>query len=224
LARVERAARGPGEKRWVPKVITPEARDGQGMSTPPGEYYTQERWQNWLDRVREEAVDPEDEDSARLLLNLQDDTAIAVAKIITDFDDGELDEEAALDELADVEEIVLAEADIGDEEKAILVDGVQRSLMCVVYAGQEYVAGGPVEDGTIEEYVRAAAEAEAEDDLDAALGYCVQAGTRIIDGDELDVGLAEELDFGLVAEWVNGLDSLQSAMADPEVVEEDEDE
>ena len=194
------------------------------MSTPPGEYYTQERWQNWLDRVREEAVDPEDEDSARLLLNLQDDTANAVAKIITDFDDGELDEEAALDELADVEEIVLAEADIGDEEKAILVDGVQRSLMCVVYAGQEYVAGGPVEDGTIEEYVRAAAEAEAEDDLDAALGYCVQAGTRIIDGDELDVSLAEELDFGLVAEWVNGLDSLQSAMADPEVVEEDEDE
>jgi hypothetical protein len=39
----------------------------------------------------------------------------------------------------------------------------------------------------------------------------------------LPVGLAEDLEFGLVAEWVNGLDSLQSAMADPEVVEEEDD-
>ncbi len=32
-----------------------------------------------------------------------------------------------------------------------------------------------------------------------------------------------ELEYGLVSEWVNGLDSLQTAMSDPELVEEDED-
>jgi len=194
------------------------------MSTPPGEYYTQERWQNWLGRIREEEVDPEDEDSARLLLNLQDDTAIAVAKIITDYDDGELDEETALQELTDIEEIVLPEVEIEDEEKAMLLDGVQRSLMCVLYAGQEYVAGGAADEGAVAEYVEAAADAEAEEDLDAALGYCVQAGTLIIDGDELDMGLVEDLEFGFVAEWVNGLDSLQTALADPEVVEEEDED
>jgi hypothetical protein len=191
------------------------------MSTPPGEYYTEERWHNWLDRIREEEIDPEEEDSARLLLNLQDDTAIAVAKILTDFEDGELDEEVALDELEDIREIVLDEVDVDDEETAMLIDGVQTSLMCVFYAAEEYVVGGPADDGTIEEYINAASDAEAEEDLDAALGFCAQAGTLIIDGDELDVGLAEELDFGFVAEWVNGLDSLQTAMEDPEVVEED---
>jgi len=192
------------------------------MSEPPGAYYTEERWQNWIDRIDEEDIDPEDEDSARLLLNLQDDTAIAVAKIITAHDDGHLEEEAALEELADVRDIVLDEVDLDDEEKLMLVDGVQTSLVCVFYAAEEYVAGGVAEDGTIEEYVRAAADAEAEDDLDAALGYCAQAGTRIIDGHELSMELAEDLEFGLVAEWVNGLDSLQTAMSDPEVVEEDE--
>jgi len=192
------------------------------MSEPPGAYYTEERWQNWIDRIDEEEIDPEDEDSARLLLNLQDDTAIAVAKIITAHDDGHLEEEEALDELADVRDIVLAEVELDDEEKLMLVDGVQTSLVCVFYAAEEYVAGGVAEDGTIEEYVRAAADAEAEEDLDAALGYCAQAGTRIIDGQELSMELAEELEFGLVAEWVNGLDSLQTAMSDPEVVEEDE--
>jgi hypothetical protein len=192
------------------------------MSTPPGEYYTEERWQNWLDRIAEEEIDPEDEDSARLLLNLQDDTAIAVAKIITDYDDGELDEDAALEELADIRETVLSEVEIDDEEKLMLIDGVQTSLVCVFYAAEEYMVGGPAE-GTVGEFIQAASDAEADEDLDAALGYCAQAGTRIIDGEELDRAAAEELEFGLVAEWVNGLDSLQTAMSDPEVVEEDED-
>jgi hypothetical protein len=194
------------------------------MSTPPGEYYTAERWQNWLDRVESEELDPEDEDSARLLLNLQDDTAIAVAKILTDYDDGDLDEETALGELEEIESIVLSEQEFGSDETAMLIDGVQTSLMCVFYTAEEYVAGGVAEEGTVADYIDAAAEAEAEDDMDAALGYCIQAGTLIVDGANLDRTVADDLDFGLVAEWVNGLDSLQTALEDPEVVEEDEGE
>ena len=193
------------------------------MSTPPGEYYTDERWQNWLDRIENEGIDPEDEDSARLLLNLQDDAAIAVAKVLTDYDDGELDEEAALSELVGIREIVLDEIDIDDEETLMLIDGVQTSLVCVFYAAEEYTAEGVADDATVTDYVGAAADAEAEEDLDAALGYCVQAGTRIIDGDELPMEVVEDLEYGLVSEWVNGLDSLQTALSDPEVVEEDED-
>ena len=186
-------------------------------------FYTEDRWQNWIGRVAEEELDPENEDSARLLLNLQDDAAIAVAKIISAYEDDRLDEEEAIDELAGIREIVLDDVDLEDEEKRMLVDGVQTSLVCVFYAAEEYIAAGTAEDGGIEEYVHAAADAEANEDLDAALGYLVQAGTRIVDGDELDIALVEDLEYGLVSEWVNGLDSLQSAMSDPEVVEEDED-
>ena len=192
------------------------------MSTPPGEYYTDERWQNWLDRIENEGVDPEDEDSARLLLNLQDDAAIAVAKILTDCEDGELDEETTLSELAGVREIVLAEIEMDDEETLMLLDGVQTSLVCVFYAAEEYTAEGVADEATVTDYIGAAADAEAEEDLDAALGYCVQAGTRIIDGDELPMDVVENLEYGLVSEWVNGLDSLQTALSDPEVVEEDD--
>ncbi|SDJ79966.1 hypothetical protein SAMN05216226_109128 [Halovenus aranensis] len=193
------------------------------MSNEPGEYYTEDRWQNWIDRLREEEIDPEEEDSARLLLNLQDDTAIAVAKILTDFDEGVLDEETTLGKLEEIQEIVLTEVTFENEDKEMLIEGVQTSLMCVFHAAHEYVVGGPAEEGTIGEYIEAAAEEEANEDLDAALGYCVQAGTLVIDGEEMDMGMAEELEFGLVAEWVNGIDSLQTAMRDPEVVEEDED-
>ncbi|MFC6718403.1 DUF2150 family protein [Natrialbaceae archaeon GCM10025810] len=192
------------------------------MSNPPTEFYSEERWQNWIDRIKDEEIDPEDESSARLLLNLQDDTAIAVAKIVSAYDEGELEQEETLEELAEVRDIVLSEVDIEDEEKLILVDGVQTSLVCVFFAAEEYVAGGPAEEGSVNDYVGAAADAEANEDLDAALGYAAQAGTLIIDGEELDMSTAEELEYGLVTEWINGLDSLQSAMSDPEVVEEDE--
>ena len=192
------------------------------MSNPPTEFYSEERWQNWIDRIKDEDIDPEDEDSARLLLNLQDDTAIAIAKIVAAYDDGDLDEEETLEKIEEVREIVLSEVDIDDEEKLILVDGVQTSLVCVFFAAEEYVANGPAEDGTVGDYLAAAADAEAEEDLDAALGYAAQAGTLIVDGQDLDMTVAEDLEYGLVTEWINGLDSLQSAMSDPEVVEEDE--
>ncbi|MFD1569405.1 DUF2150 family protein [Halorubrum laminariae] len=184
-------------------------------------FYTDERWQNWLDRLEEEDLDPENEDSARLLLNLQDDAAIAVVKVLSAYDDGRIDEDRAVSEIHDIREIVLAEVSFDDEDKVMLIDGVQTSLVPVFYAAEEYVVGGVVE-GDVSEFVRAAADAEAEEDIDAALGYVVQAGTRIVDGESLDIDLVEDLEYGLVSEWVNGLDSLQSAIEDPEVVEEDE--
>ena len=182
-------------------------------------FYTTERWQNWLDRLAEEELDPEHEDSARLLLNLQDDAAIAVAKVLAAFDDGTVDEERAVTEVREISDIVLADVAFDDEDKEMLIDGVQTSLVPVFYAAEEFVVGGVVE-GDIAEFVRAAADAEADDDLDAALGYVVQAGTRVISGHHLDIELVEELEYGLVSEWINGLDSLQSAIEDPEVVEE----
>ncbi len=192
------------------------------MSNPPTEFYSEERWQNWIDRIEAEEIDPEDESSARLLLNLQDDTAIAVAKVLRAYADGELDQEGTLAEIAEIREIVLEEVDVDDEEKRLLIDGVQTSLVCVFFAAEEYVAGGVPEEGTVTDYLGAAADAEAEEELDAALGYAAQAGTLVIDGADLDMQIAEELEYGLVTEWINGLDSLDSALSDPEVVEEDD--
>ena len=183
-------------------------------------FYSEERWQNWLDRLAEEELDPENEDSARLLLNLQDDAAIAIAKVLAALEEERIDEERAVEEIREVSDIVLAEVSLDDEDKTMLIDGVQTSLVPVFYAAEEFVVGGVV-DGDVAEFIHAAADAEADEDLDAALGYIVQAGTRVIGGNHLDIELVEDLEYGLVSEWVNGLDSLQSAIEDPEVVEED---
>jgi hypothetical protein len=191
------------------------------MSEPEAEFYSEERWENWLDRLRDEDIDPENEDSARLLLNLQDDVAIAVAKILTALDEGVIDADRAMDELVDIREVVLAEPEIEAEDTLMLVDGVQTSLVCVFYSAERYVAEGPIEEGSIEEHIRHAAEAESDDDFDTALGHASAAGTLLIHGEDLDISVTEDIEYGLVTEWVNGLDSLQEALTDPEVIEED---
>ncbi|MFC6962210.1 DUF2150 family protein [Halocatena marina] len=193
------------------------------MSSPEGEYYTDERWQNWIERLTSEEIDLEDEESGRLLQNFQDDTVIAIAKIVTDYDEGELDEETALSELSDVREIVLTDVDLDgeDENTLMLVNAVQTALVCVFYAAEEYVVNEAPETD-IEQYIEAARDAEAEEDFETALGYCAQAGASIIDGEELEPSVGEELEYGPVADWVTGLRSLQIAMADPEVVEAEE--
>ena len=192
------------------------------MTDEPVEtFYSEERWGNWIDRIREEELDPESEDSARLLLNLQDDAAIAVAKVVSAFDEGRLDEERTLAELTDIREIVLSEVELADEEKLMLVDGVQTSLVPVFYAAEEYVVAGVTADAALDDLVRSAVDAETDEELETALGFVVQAGTLVFDGAQLDMSIVEEIEYGLVAEWLNGLDSLQSALSDPEVVEED---
>jgi hypothetical protein len=49
----------------------------------------------------------------------------------------------------------------------------------------------------------------------------VQAGTQIIDGAEFDGTEVDEIESWIVSEWLNGLDSLQDAFADPEVIDEE---
>jgi hypothetical protein len=192
------------------------------MSETPEEFYSEERWNNWLDRLREEEIDPENEDSARLILNLQDDAAIAVAKIVTAYEDGDLGTEPALDELEQFAGIVLGDVEIDDEEVAMLVDSVQMALHCVAAAAEMYVIDGAPEEGTVAANVDAAVDAESDEEFDTAFNYCAQAGTLIIAGADADVSaIAGDLEYGYVAEWVNGLDSLQDALADPEVVEEE---
>lgn len=192
------------------------------MSDTEEEFYSAERWQNWLDRLRDEELDPEDEDSARLLYNLQDDVAIAVAKIVSAYQDDELTQDEAMDELESIREVVLAEPDFDDEDKRMLVEGVQTSLVAVFYSADVYVANGPAEEASVQEYVEAAAAAEQEEDFDRALDLTAGAGSQLFEGAEVDLSITEELDYGPLTDWLSGLDSLQSALADPEVIEDDE--
>lgn len=183
------------------------------------EFYSQQRWDNWLDRLSEADLDDEEE-ATRLFLNLQSDTAIAVAKVLDALDDDAIDADRAGDELARIQSIVYDEVDTVDEASLELIDAVQTSLVAVFGAADRYVAGEDPPATPPGELIDRAAAAEAEEDFERALERVTDVGVQVIDGSELDIGVTEDIEFGLVTEWLGGIDSLQAALAGPKVVED----
>lgn len=184
-------------------------------------FYTKERWDNWEERIADEDLDPEDEEGALLFFNLQDDVTIACTKVVEAYDDGSLDEDECLDEIQRIRDIVMDEPSFDDPDKEMLLEGVQTSFIGVLASCEAYVTNERETEGDAEDYIRAAIEAEQEDDIDRALGFVSEAGAKIIEGDRFDVEeMGGEVEYGFVSEWMNGLDSLQDAVSEPETIEE----
>ncbi|MCX2819443.1 DUF2150 family protein [Haladaptatus sp. F3-133] len=188
-------------------------------------FYSRERWNNWMERLRDEKFDPEDDDGdgARLFFNLQDDITIACTKAVEAYEDGEIDDEVFMEEIDEIRRIVMAEEEL-EENKAMVLEGVQTSLIGVMASCEAYVTnnGSAADDGTVDEYVREARRAEKEDDMDRALALTAEAGALILDDEGFDAEAFEDLEYGFVSEWVNGLDSLAQAVSEPETIEEEE--
>ena len=192
------------------------------MDDGPVEFYSKERWDNWLDRIAEANLDDESE-ASRLFLNLQSDTTVAIAKVFTAIESDDISPDEARNELATIQDIVLTEVEMQDESAIMLIDAVQTSLVCPFLSADKYLREGPDHDnGSMQELYEAATDAEASEEYEEALGYMTTIGTRIIDGQELEIDLEEEeIEYGLVTEWLGGLDSLNEALEGPKVVEDD---
>ncbi|MFP4590747.1 MAG: DUF2150 family protein [Halobacteriales archaeon] len=189
------------------------------MDDEPVEFYSQQRWDNWLERI-EEADLSDDEAATRLFLNLQTDTAIAVAKVLEALEEGSIDAERAGEELATIQAIVYEAPDLETETALELVDAVQTSLVGVFTAADRHLAGESAPGSSIEELLEEAVEAEDEEAYEAALEHVSAVGLHVIEGESLPVEPTQALEFGLVTEWLGGLDSLGEALAGPKVVED----
>lgn len=184
------------------------------------DFYSKERWDNWLDRVATADIDDEEE-ASRLYLNLQNDTAIAVAKVLEAHEGGDIDTARADEELGSIRTIVLSEPAVDDDDALVLLDAVQTSLVAVFAAADRYLAGDEPAEDSPAALVEAATAAEREEAFEEALGHVSGVGWHVIDGRELPVDAIQDLEYGLVSEWLGGLDSLQDALQGPKVVEEE---
>ena len=113
---------------------------------PPYEFYTQKRWENWLERAKESGFQlKESEEEAgkesAIFVNMVDDVILACLKVTARFDKGMLSREKALEILAEVRDIVLAEVEPISEDIDLMIESVQTSLMGALVAFESYVMG-----------------------------------------------------------------------------------
>ncbi|MDI9393890.1 MAG: DUF2150 family protein [Euryarchaeota archaeon] len=199
---------------------------------PPYEYYTQKRWENWLGRARESGfqIKESEEEAGKesaVFVNMVDDVILACLKVSARFEKGMLSKEVALKILGEIRDIVLADVEPISEDIDLMIDSVQTSLMGALVAFECYVMGDYEEEANINELIIAAVNAEASDNLELALDYTAQCGAIVLKGESLPEEIMADLPYGIVAEWLDGIDSISAAMVGSDSYkefEEDDDE
>jgi hypothetical protein len=187
------------------------------MNQVPYEFYTQKRWENWLGRAKESGfqIKETEEEAGKesaIFVNMVDDVILACLKLTARFERGMLSREKALKILEEIRDIVLSEVEPISEDIDLMIDSIQTSLMGALVAFECYIMGDYDEGANIEELIKTAIEAEASDNIELALDYTAQCGAIVLKGKSLPEDVMAELPYGIVAEWLDGIDSISAAM------------
>jgi len=76
------------------------------------EFYTQKRWQNWLNKVKDSNFrlsDPDEKNSGAVFIYIMDDVVLACLKVIARCEKEIITREEAIDEIAAIRAIVFQE-------------------------------------------------------------------------------------------------------------------
>ncbi|WP_406670159.1 DUF2150 family protein [Methanolobus sp. ZRKC4] len=193
------------------------------------DFYTAERWNNWLNQVKEsdfkfeESDEPQGKEGA-IFVNMEDDIILACLKIIAKCEKKQVSPESALEYVAQIRDVALAEIDSISEDADLMIDSLQTSLIGSFAACECYLGGDYDEKDSVDDLVKVALEAEASDDIEIALATVAEIGALILKGNSFSDKTMEEVPYGLVAEWLDGIESISAAMVGSDSYKDDEED
>ncbi len=184
-------------------------------------FYTEERWQNWINKVKESGFKIDDQEKGAIFVYMEDDVVLSCLKIIAKYDKNALSKDA-LGHIAQVKEIVLKKIEPINEDIDIMLESTQLSMMGVFASCECYIEKAFEKTGSLGKLIKSALKAEKEENMGAALGNVAEIGANILAGKKLKDKDLEDLPEGLVAEWLDGIDSIRAAMVGDSSYKDDE--
>ena len=175
-------------------------------------FYTEERWQNWIKQVKESGFKIDDQQKSAVFVNMEDDVVLACLKIIAKFDKNIISSDDALGHITNIKEIVLKKIEPVNEDIDMMIESMQLSLMGVFASCECYIEKAFEKTKSLKPLIKKAIEAEKEDNMGAVLGNIAEIGANILSGGKIKDKDLEDIPDGLVAEWLDGIDSLRAAM------------
>jgi hypothetical protein len=175
-------------------------------------FYTQERWNNWIKKVIESGFKIEDQQKGAVFVYMEDDVVLACLKIIAKYDKNVISKESALAYLSEIKNIVLKKIEPVNEDIDMMIESVQLSLMGVFASCECYVEKAFEKTKSLNKLIKSAIASEKEENMGAALGNIAEIGANILSGGKIKEKDLDDIPEGLVAEWLDGIDSLSAAM------------
>jgi hypothetical protein len=175
-------------------------------------FYTQERWNNWIKKVNESGFKIEDQQKGAVFVYMEDDVVLACLKIIAKYDKNVISKESAFAYISEIKNIVLKKVEPVNEDIDMMIESVQLSLMGVFASCECYVEKAFEKTKTLNKLIKSAIASEKEENMGAALGNIAEIGANILAGGKIKEKDLDDIPEGLVAEWLDGIDSLSAAM------------
>jgi len=174
------------------------------------EYYSENRYNNWINRIREANVDLNDPDSIAVFDQMVEDFVVACINILRAVKEREITKKQAFEELEDMRNLISESIDFGDTFKTDLFDFAREGLKVAVESTKMKLEGKKTTK-SFESLLKEALKKEREGDFDGAFQTVAKMGIKILAGEKLpeDLELPED---GFVLNWLDGLDAINTAM------------
>ncbi len=185
-------------------------------------FYTQERWHNWIGKVKESGFKIDDQQKGAVFVYMEDDVVLACLKIIAKYDKNLISGEDALKYIAEIKEIVLKKIEPVNEDIDMMIESVQLSLMGVFASCECYLEKAFEKTKSLDKLIKSAVQAEKDDNMGGALNSIAQIGANILAGEKLKEKDLDDIPEGLVGEWLDGIDSISAAMVGDTSYRDDE--
>jgi hypothetical protein len=189
------------------------------------EFYTQGRWQNWINKIKESGftLKESDEDpSAAVFVYAMDDVVLACLKVIARCEHGTISKEEAISTIDEIRDIVSERDESLGEDANLMLESLNTALTAVFIASQRYIEGDYDKKTTLEDLVRRAVLAEDAGQMEEALGILSEIGARVIGGESLPEEAFADLPYCLTAELLDGIDAISAAQIGDDSYKEDD--
>lgn len=188
------------------------------------EFYTEKRWLNWLNKIKEsnfKLTESEDKNTGAVFVYIMDDVILACLKIVARTEREVISPEDALAEINNIKEIVFKEHEPLGEDADLMLESLKTSLAAVFVSSQRYIAGDFDRETPLKDLVNKAIEEEQHENLDGIFDNISQVGARVIGGENLPTE-AMELPYSMTAELMDGIDAISAAMLGDTSYKEDD--
>ncbi|MCL2862721.1 MAG: DUF2150 family protein [Methanimicrococcus sp.] len=184
---------------------------------PYYEFYSKSRWDNWISQIKDSGFSLENEEKAEkcamIFVNMADDVILSCLKIAARFEKGVMGEESALEILAQIQDIVLADVMPISEDADIMIMSVQDSLSCSLAGFELYFLNDYEKTADIKKMIKEAGAAEEKEDIEEVFLIVAKIGAMVISGKPFDEEYLTILpEESIVSEWLDGIDSIAAAM------------
>lgn len=187
------------------------------------EFYTEKRWLNWMNKVKDsnfKLTEEDDKNSGAVFIYIMDDVVLACLKVIARCERTVITPEEALAEIATIRSIVFSETESMGEDADLMLESLKTSLAAVFVSSQRYIIGVFDRETPLDEMVAKAVASEKEENLDGAFDLLSQVGARVIGGESLpETG---DIPYCMTAELMDGIDAISAAMLGDDSYKDDD--